>query len=197
MYAGRIVEIGADRGAVQCDAPPVHAGAARLDPAAGAGQHQAAAQHSRAAAGPHEPAGRLPFRRALPVCDRAAAWSRSRRSTGSADHMFSCWNPVDGPAELTETIAYAARRPAQSRPSQKRARADRHRSPSPRPPKLRTAPGRCWRSSTLCASTRSPPAPAAPGQLCEGRLRPDADVTQVSRSGLSVSPDAARPRSAS
>jgi oligopeptide/dipeptide ABC transporter ATP-binding protein len=34
--------------------------------------------------------------------------------TGSADHMFSCWNPVDGPAELTETIAYAARRPAQS-----------------------------------------------------------------------------------
>jgi peptide/nickel transport system ATP-binding protein len=32
--------------------------------------------------------------------------------TGSPDHMFACWNPVDGPAELTETVAYAAPRSA-------------------------------------------------------------------------------------
>jgi oligopeptide/dipeptide ABC transporter ATP-binding protein len=31
--------------------------------------------------------------------------------TGSAGHTFACWHPVDGPAQLTETIAYAARRP--------------------------------------------------------------------------------------
>jgi oligopeptide/dipeptide ABC transporter ATP-binding protein len=34
--------------------------------------------------------------------------------TGSGEHMFACWNPVDGPAELTETVAYAARKSAQS-----------------------------------------------------------------------------------
>jgi oligopeptide/dipeptide ABC transporter ATP-binding protein len=34
--------------------------------------------------------------------------------TGSGDHVFACWHPVDGPAELTETVSYAARRTAQS-----------------------------------------------------------------------------------
>jgi oligopeptide/dipeptide ABC transporter ATP-binding protein len=32
--------------------------------------------------------------------------------TGGPGHTFACWHPVDGPAQLTETIAYAARRPA-------------------------------------------------------------------------------------
>jgi len=33
--------------------------------------------------------------------------------TGSGGHTFACWHPVDGPAELTETVAYAARRTTQ------------------------------------------------------------------------------------
>jgi peptide/nickel transport system ATP-binding protein len=36
--------------------------------------------------------------------------------TGSGDHLFACWHPVDGPAKLTETIAHAPRRSAQSPP---------------------------------------------------------------------------------
>jgi len=29
--------------------------------------------------------------------------------TGSGGHAFACWNPVDGPAELTDTVAHATR----------------------------------------------------------------------------------------
>ena len=50
MYAGRIVEQAAERGALHRDAPPLHTGAARLDPAARVGRDQAAALDSRPAA---------------------------------------------------------------------------------------------------------------------------------------------------
>jgi peptide/nickel transport system ATP-binding protein len=30
--------------------------------------------------------------------------------TGDAQHAFACWNPVDGPAELTESVAHATRK---------------------------------------------------------------------------------------
>ncbi len=39
MYAGRIVETAPTERAVQLDAPPLHPGAARLDPAPGSGRH--------------------------------------------------------------------------------------------------------------------------------------------------------------
>ena len=39
MYAGRIVETGLDSGDLRRHAPSLHPGAARLDPAAGSGQH--------------------------------------------------------------------------------------------------------------------------------------------------------------
>ena len=70
MYAGRIVETGLQRGAVHRDAPSLHAGAARLDPAARSGRDQAAALDPRPAARPDQPAAGLPLRRPLPVRHR-------------------------------------------------------------------------------------------------------------------------------
>jgi oligopeptide/dipeptide ABC transporter ATP-binding protein len=36
--------------------------------------------------------------------------------TGSDDHVFACWHPVDGPADLTEPVAHATRKPVQGSP---------------------------------------------------------------------------------
>jgi peptide/nickel transport system ATP-binding protein len=34
--------------------------------------------------------------------------------TGGAEHLFACWNPVDGPAQLTESVAHVTRKSAPS-----------------------------------------------------------------------------------
>ena len=75
-----------DRQPVHQHAPPVHPGAAGLDPAAQPGREPAAAEHPWPAARPDQPAGGLPVRRALQQGDRqvphrrAAADRRERRA---------------------------------------------------------------------------------------------------------------------
>ncbi len=69
MYAGRIVETASTQEIFGAMRHPVHPGAARLDPAAGSGQHQGPDQHPRTAPRPHEPAGRLSLCPALRVRD--------------------------------------------------------------------------------------------------------------------------------
>ena len=79
MYAGRIVETAATDELFSAMRHPVHAGAARLDPAARPGPDQGAGVDPGAPAGPHQPAARVPLRAALPVRDRAVPRVRSRR----------------------------------------------------------------------------------------------------------------------
>ena len=79
MYAGRIVETAPTDELFSAHAPPLHAGAARLDPAARPGHRQGAGEHPGAAARPDQPAARLPLRAALPARDRAVPCARSRR----------------------------------------------------------------------------------------------------------------------
>ena len=50
MYAGRVVESADAAELFSRDAPPVHPGAARLDPAARPGRREGAARHPRPAA---------------------------------------------------------------------------------------------------------------------------------------------------
>ena len=68
MYAGRIVEYGTDAGDLRLAPAPVHVGPAEVDPALGQPPRRGAGSDLRAAAEPHQPAERLPFPSALPLC---------------------------------------------------------------------------------------------------------------------------------
>ena len=71
MYAGRKVETAETRRAVQERPPPVHRGAAGLDPAARSGQEPGALLDSRSSAGSAPAAAGVPFRGTVRVRDRA------------------------------------------------------------------------------------------------------------------------------
>ena len=97
MYAGKVVEQAPTSGAVRAHAPPVHRGAAAVDPEGREPQPHPPARHHRSPAGPPQPAARVPVRPALPVrrrrlprrgChrwrSRAAAATASPATTRSA-----------------------------------------------------------------------------------------------------------------
>ena len=124
---------GADRGALCGDAPPLHPGAARLDPADDAGQHQGAGNDARPAARPHPPADRLPLRAALPPRERPV-----HRRGAAADRR--------GPRAPVRLLAPGRRAGlAAARHLRRRRAAARAHSH-----------GTCSRSRTRCASTPSP-----------------------------------------
>ena len=81
MYAGRVVETAEADNLFNHDAPSLHPGPARLDPAARPGREEGAARHPRPAARPGPSAAGLPVRRQVPpghgqVPDRGAAAGR-------------------------------------------------------------------------------------------------------------------------
>ena len=85
MYAGRMVETADGRQLFSADAPPLHPGAAGVDPAADQDSRQARCSPSPACRRTWPPAGRLPVRAALPAGHRqvprrgAAADRRDQR----------------------------------------------------------------------------------------------------------------------
>ena len=181
MYAGRIVESAPTERALQRDAPSLHAGPARLDPAPGA-RTDTQPLFSIPGLPPDltQPPDRVPLRPALPVRDRpvprrgAAARRRRPRATSSPAGTRST-------ARSTSTSRMhgrrRARRRARARRTPRAAARDHERRPR--------VPGDRGRG------------PAAQGRLGQGGVRRHASRSaRARRSGSSASPAAARRRSA-
>ena len=118
MYAGRGRGDRGRRELFAHHAPPVHPGAAGLDPAARPGPRTRRCTHPRPAAGPVRPARGLPVRApAAPTptdkCREPGAAAERR----DPEHQFACWHPVDGPlSEATRSERAAAGVTAVPRP---------------------------------------------------------------------------------
>ena len=96
MYAGQVVEKAPTRDAVRADAPPVHRGAAEVDPEARAAEPHPARRDRRPPARPRATRRRAASsRRAARTRSRSAS-RRSRRSPTptSPGHAFRCFFPV-------------------------------------------------------------------------------------------------------
>ncbi len=139
MYAGQDRRGGRDRRAVRRHPPPLHRGAAGLDPPARPGPPAAAVHHPGPAAGPHQPARRLPVRAALPVRHRRLPRRGAAARRADRAHPFACFHPVG--AGRPGTPPDAPRRRAASA------------APTPRHRRCR-----CSSSTTWSRSSRSPPA---------------------------------------
>ena len=88
---------GADRRALPGDAPPIHAGAPRLD-AEPRERNKARAQvHCRHAPGLDPRDRRVPFCAAMSRTRPTSAARRIRLSTGEDSHLFACFHPVGDP----------------------------------------------------------------------------------------------------
>ena len=164
MYAGRIVEKAPTRDAVRADAPPVHRGAAEVDPEARAAEPHPARRDHRPAARPREPAAGLQVRgRAArtrrPKClDRGAAARSTPRSPGPRVPVLLPGRHRRGDEALARNLAAGetatgCRCASDGDAVAHRERASdgrhRHRAPAPAPTR------RCCASRTSSSSSRS------------------------------------------
>ena len=198
MYAGQIVEKGADHGALRQHADAVHRGAAQVDPEARRSRATPASTASAAA-------------RPTSSTRRRAAGSRPAAPTprtrcleeepplieaDTPGHLYRCWFPVGTPASkeaLDRNLAAARRRPARRSLVERRPTAavptvdrpdGRHRH---RPPPARPRPAAAGRGPRRRV-------PVGPGPHGEGGVRHQPRrPARARRSASSASPGAASP----
>ena len=111
MYAGRVVEEGADRPDLLRPAAPLHPRPPRRRPQPRRRRRRAAPHHRGPAAGAHRPARRLRLRPALPLRHAHLPQRDPPDFTPVAGNRTACWLHHPGPG-APRAAFLAARRPA-------------------------------------------------------------------------------------
>ena len=208
MYAGRKVETAETAGAVQERPPPLHRGAAGLDPAARPGPDPAALLDSGPSAGSAPAAAGLSLRAAVRVRDRAVPEPRIRRSVARTRAIRTpASTPGSSSAEEMGDARSVADRPGRAEQGPDRRRSARSSScsrraeePAAPPPPIRTARP----EFILEFRDVTKEFPVTAGAILRRKIGALHAVTErraggsgpARRSGSSASPAAARRRSA-
>ena len=198
MYAGRVVEKAPTRDAVRADAPPVHRGAAEVDPEARAAEPHAARRRSAAArptsstrrpAASSRRAARTRRRSASPRNRRCVEGDRARarvplllpgRHRRRAATRWPATSPRARPPRARRCAARSVRRHRHDRGRCPDGR-ERDRAPAHRPT------SRCCGSRTSSSSSRS----AAPASRCTRSPTSASTCSKARRSASSASRAAA------